>query len=84
MPNEKKVAKAMNGTSLRAEINKLFKPYGIKVKDIIISQEKGCITAETRDYILKNYNIDENILMPDTILNVWTIIKMQKTCAKNG
>ena len=66
----------MNETSLRAEMNKLFKPYDIKVKDIIVSQEKGNITMETRDYILKNYNVDENILIPDTILNVWTIITM--------
>ena len=76
VPNEKKMAKAMNETSLRAEMNKLFKPYDIKVKDIIVSQEKGNITMETRDNILKNYNVDENILIPDTILNVWTIITM--------
>lgn len=76
-PNNEDVRKVIEATTLRRDLNKVLKPYGVKIKSIeILSDNKIILTP--KKLVQESYNIDPNVIIPDSLLDIDLIIRMQK------
>lgn len=76
-PNNEDIKKAIEATTLRKDLNKVLKPYGIKVKSIE-PPLVNIILGSSKKSVLELYNIDPKVIIPDTVLNTLLTINMRK------